>query len=357
MRQLVDGKNEDTHGGSCCYGGPDGYDSYDALLRINKKAGASLRTVRGQTFLPGDYKIFKLKSPPSPKDDEPSFVSGASSESKPIEPGSLADVQLMLFEKLARLQVHDDGHGRVRIEAKQAAYELSPRDALVNLVWGHGFREEQARAMLKEAQAQGVHRLAAKFFVKYADPYPLQQSSPSAPAFPAEWRGTEPIGYGSVPSIYPQEEYQELPQLSAANTDPSIYDPFYKPDGQTSQVAQQAADSGQKDLFDVGVMQGMLKAVRPGPMIDRFAGDLTRALDRLCRIFFMLCWHQEDFEDHYGKQDMPELEDGVRNTIDSLGDTLLFIKKKTIQGGLDMYTGGAGVGNPSEPSIEEVARN
>ena len=46
-------------------------------------------------------------------------------------------------------------------------------------------------------------------------------------------------------------------------------------------------------------------------------------------------WHGEEFEDRYGKSDMPELEDSLRNSIESLGDVTLFLKEKTIESPFD----------------------
>jgi hypothetical protein len=81
-----------------------------------------------------------------------------------------------------------------------------------------------------------------------------------------------------------------------------------------------------------------------------------KALDKLGRILFMFYWHQEEFEDRYGKQDLPELEDSIRNAFEVLGDVVLFLKEKTVQSrsGVEM---GSGVGNTAEPNIEEAARS
>ena len=44
----------------------------------------------------------------------------------------------------------------------------------------------------------------------------------------------------------------------------------------------------------------------------------------------MFYWHNEEFKDRYGKQDLPELEDTLRNSFEILGDLVLFLKQKTI---------------------------
>ena len=106
--------------------------------------------------------------------------------------------------------------------------------------------------------------------------------------------------------------------------------------------------SGQKEVFDTAMISGMLKAVRQDSLVDRYLGDLLNALDKLGRILFMFYWHGEEFEDRYGKQDLPEIEDSLRNAFEVLGDVVLFLKEKAIEPGLEEL---------GEPNIEEAARN
>jgi hypothetical protein len=145
--------------------------------------------------------------------------------------------------------------------------------------------------------------------------------------------------------------------MDSNQTDPSVYDPFYSPDEKSMQVAQQAAASGQKEVFDVSMIGGLLKTVRQDTMVDRYLGDLMKALDKLGRILFLFFWHQEEFEERYSKDALPELEDALRNSFEALGDVTLFLKEKTVQGasGID-FSGGVG-GDSQEPGVKEVARN
>jgi hypothetical protein len=75
---------------------------------------------------------------------------------------------------------------------------------------------------------------------------------------------------------------------------------------------------------------GMLRAVRDDSLVDRYMGELSKGLDKLGRILFMFYWHGDRFADRYGKSDMPELEDSLRNAFEMLGDVILFLKQKTI---------------------------
>jgi hypothetical protein len=95
-------------------------------------------------------------------------------------------------------------------------------------------------------------------------------------------------------------------------------------------VAQQAARTGQREVMDAGMLGAMLKTVRTESMVDKYLGDLAKGMDRLGRILFQFYWHGEEFEERYGKADMPELEDGLRNSFEGMGDILLSLKRKAI---------------------------
>ncbi len=95
-------------------------------------------------------------------------------------------------------------------------------------------------------------------------------------------------------------------------------------------------------------MSGLLKSVRKDTLVDRNLGDLMKAIDRLGRLLFAFYWHQEDFAKQYGKNKLPEMEDGIRNAFETVGDVVLFLKEKSVNtNDMDM----------SDPDIEEAARN
>ena len=125
-------------------------------------------------------------------------------------------------------------------------------------------------------------------------------------------------------------------------------DPMQNVDPGAMQAATDAAGQGQKEIFDTAMIGSMLKAVRQDSLVDRYLGDLMKALDRLGRIMFMFYWHNEEFMERYGKQDLPELEDTLRNSFETLGDLTLFLKQKTV----DPFGGGEQMG---EPELEDAA--
>jgi len=331
---------------------------YGALLVVNKRKDCKLRAVNGELHVPeADFKFLRLKSPPKPKKDEDSILSccpsvscdESGSEPKPITPGDLKDLQLLFTEKTARVKLLGDAHEVSITTEKTGSARLPYGQALFHLIRVHGCSEAGATEMLKAAQAKGRVRAPVVYRLKYANGYPGMEG-PNAPAIPQPMYGSEAIGYNNVNAIYPQEEEIPVPGMSSHRTDPRIYDPFLRitPDQQAMGMAQQAGQEGQKEVFDTAMISGMLKAVRQDTLVDRYLGDLMKAVDKLGRLLFMFYWHQEEFSERYGKSDLPELEDSLRNAFETLGDVVLFLKEKTIEPGLD---------DIQDPTIEDAARN
>ena len=334
---------------------------YGAKLFLNKRPDSEVRAVSGELHIPDKLKIIKIKSPPKPKKDEgccrhsimggpmgdEDDYDGTGSSPSPIKPGDIADIQLHFTQKTARMKIYSD-HNEVTITTEKTGNDrMSPLKGVLALVRQHGLTEKAAREMIKTAQRKGQE----VFRIKYAQPFPHAETTgpgPNSPQFPAPETGTENHGYRMSPSIYPQEEFLSVEGLQSDLTDPKIYDPFLMPDQNAVSMATQAGEQGQKEVFDVGMISGLLKSVRQDSLVDRYLGDLMKALDRLGRMLFMFYWHGEEFEERYGKHDLPELEDSIRNAFETLGDVTLFLKEKTIDGGEDEM---------GDPSIEEVARN
>lgn len=345
------------------------YSPWNAKLTVNRRKGSHLRSSNGELSVPEGFKVLKVKDPPKPKQDDDLLTGccpasfGESDEGKeaPIRPGNIIDVQLAVQKEARALSVLDLGGNEVYVRGIHGEERMSKKAALLSLVRDHGLREGPARTILKQAEALSRQRRPATVLVKYAYGYgntDLQQGAPTAPAIPEPPYGTEQMGPNSVQSIYPQEEFQPVEGMQASQTDPSVYDPWYQPDTQATQIAQQAAAGGQKEVFDTSSISSLLKAVSQESLVDKYMGPLMKALDALGRILLLSYWHAEDFQERYGKADMPEFQDGLRNTFAGLGDTLLYAMEREVRGRHE-FNAAASVGpaDRADPDMTDVARN
>jgi hypothetical protein len=319
---------------------------------FNKREGTSFKSMRGTLYVPSNVKVMKIADPEKCKKCDCTRENckcdyfSYPDEPQPLTPGNLADLQLQILQKTAELKIWHDANEVVINRTRMAKLA-----GLVHLIRDHGFTERAARRMLKESELTNGKR----YRVKYAQPYPGMYEAmqgPGAPPMPdyAMQPGDPMSGY--APMAPTQNDFIGVPEMSAQQTDPSVYSnsPEALPDQQSVQTADQAAQTGQKEVFDSSMIAGMLKSVKDATLVDRYLGDLMKALDRLGRIYFLFLWHNEEFMERYGKSDLPELEDGLRNSFEGLGDLVLFLRAKSVSP-LE------GTGELGEPTVDNSALN
>lgn len=346
----------------------DAPSTYDALLCVNKegKQGTKIRAIGGELRIPSTFKFLRLSAPPTPKEDDNSLMgdccgcpSTSSSEKTPIRLGKIEDIQLLFHEKTARVKVFNNGTD-VYISSPIGEQRLTKKAALLDLIGTHGFREKVAREILSYSEQKGNAIYRAIYAPGYgpekkaAPNMSMLAGGPKAPTYEDYGDDRQSESYGprnSAMTQYPSEQHQQVDEMSSSNTDPDTWDNwqnYQAEDFQNSmQVAQQAGQTGQKEVFDTSMISGMLKSVRQDSLVERHLGSLVEALDALGRILFNFYWHGEEFSDRYGKSDLPELEDSLRNAFEALGDITLFLKEKTIESPFE----------EGDVDLEETSRN
>lgn len=331
--------------GCCGVGGED-------AVHLTNKEGGKLRAMGGQLYVPGGFRLLTLKADQDKDDERPRNYYGYRSDPSPIQLGKLVDVERAIYEKTAALKLTHTG-SVVTVNG----HPMHPDYAVVHLVRDWGLKEAQARACLKHARADravnyrvdllpGLPRDPAASHVSdlrvidhmmkaaYGEGMdPSMFGGSTAPPMPAPPTGMEPTLTGGVSAQYPQQEQLPVytspdPSGAAAQMDPRMPP---QPDPYASGAAMQAAQTGQREVFDTAMVGGLLKAVRDDTMVDRYLGDMMKGLDRIGRVLFSFYWHGEEFQDRYGKKDMPELEDSLRNAFEQVGDVVLFLKQKTVE--------------------------
>lgn len=324
--------------------------AYGAMLYVDKEGpeGKKIRAIAGELRIPHTFKFLRLSKPET---GDNGFLMPACcqdrSDKPPINLGKIDDIQLLFTEKTARMKVFNNGTD-VHITTPLGSEQLSKQVGLFNLVRKHGLREKVAREILKVAEQRGhvIYR------IKYAPGYGTEKQAnpnystlaggPNAPLDTdfAEERSVEDYGpNNAVPTQYGGETAYSVDGMSSDSTDPGVWDNwqnYTREDmDKTMQTAQQAGQNGQKEVFDTAMISGMLKSVRQDSLVERYLSTLVESVDALGRLLFNFYWHQEEFEDRYGKSDMPELEDSIRNAFEAVGDVTLYLKEKTIESPFD----------------------
>ena len=194
-----------------------------------------------------------------------------------------------------------------------------------HLVEMAGLSGEDAEFLVTEARPRKSERL----FLKLAADYQNfgNGDAPRQAYFPDPILGNERGIDASI--MYPQTVLQNIGMIDPSNR--QIYRDFRYIDEPSKDLAFRAASKGQKEVLDVSVISGLIKTMDIGDAVDGYIGDLLLGLDRIGRILFMFYWHYDKFKERYGSQDMPELEDNLRNVFVNLGELALFLKQKTIE--------------------------
>lgn len=315
-------------------------------VRFTGKAGTAInRRENGELWFPEDVKIIVLKSPPKEEDAKNDCCYHDSSDPGPLDPGDLSDVLFEVHNNTYPLKVFSNGSD-LTLRSKEQTGNMSKASAIVSLVLDHGLTEKAAVEIVDRAEKNPVK--GCSLLIKSAAPSANMLGGPNAPSFPEPPVGYDPMTGGK----YPTQESNEwgVPVQDVINTQGKRedYNPTIQPDHTALQQVMQSAQTGEKEVFDTTLLGGLLKSVRDDSVIDRYLPDLMKGMNALGRLLFSFYWHQDQFGDRYGKADLTEIEDGLRNAFEGIGEILLTLKARTVNSTLDEGMG-------SSDDLEDIA--
>ena len=312
-------------------------------LELTDDAGKAKKTDYRTMVIPSNFKAIKLY------ERDGSGKTGRENEQVMEDLfvlGSLSNLDdAMQKSAFHRLTVASDDQGLqyyLRLNRNNPTPVMGYKQAYCELVGRLGLSIEDTEAVLKEASEQFKSRRLVKL---------AQQSSlvgvnmpPPRDATPA----TDP--YTGIPMFQtPYEQNQVgsmtgLPPKPNANQYGINIGGEAEMDQQAQQLADQAAQAGQKQVFDLASIGGLSKSYDTGAMIDSYVPELMQALDRLGRILFLYYWKNEDFAERYGTGDIAEMEDLIRSVFKSFGELVLKLRQKSIDADSpNMIDSGSGV--------------
>ena len=62
--------------------------------------------------------------------------------------------------------------------------------------------------------------------------------------------------------------------------------------------------------------------------VIEYVPSFVSTLDKLGRMLFLIMWDTDKFEKMYGRDQLPELMDLVKNVFNNLGDLVIFLKRR-----------------------------
>ena len=95
-----------------------------------------------------------------------------------------------------------------------------------------------------------------------------------------------------------------------------------------AQLAEFAQSSGQRHVFEHGVVVQLAKTYDSNDLVSSYLDDLLQGLDKLGRILFLIYWKPEDFAERYGDDDITTMENMLVSSFKSYGETVLELIKR-----------------------------
>jgi hypothetical protein len=162
----------------------------------------------------------------------------------------------------------------------------------------------------------------------YQEPYIDQQHGQfnGVPSLPDEGGLTRGIADGS--------EIQRATAQGAEGAEGAEGSPEgeMKPiDQQAQELAAQAAEAGQRHVFDQAAIGGLSKVYDTSAVVDSYIPNFMDTLDRLGRVLFLFYWKHDEFNGRYGSDDVVEMEDRLRGVFKELGELTLKLKEKAVR--------------------------
>lgn len=313
------------------------------ILIQNNRTGA-INRVASTIFVPSNAKVVKV----SVKARKDKYSINPSNAGMSM-PASMQNVENFLWKNNSGIPLKLYSNGTeysITVGNNDSAIKtaglVTYANALNHLTRELGVHGDTAQEMLKQANAHAYKKQHNHYFLTFAPGYPNFNFTKSATPIPYPEDTMSAPGledYGSTaydtsigaPVQGPVNVSGPVQGMLPVSADQQLYDPNPQLDNNPWDSAQQAAQMGQKDVFDTALIGGLVKTVDSNMLIDRYVGDLILGLDRIGRIIFLFYQHNDKFKTRYGQSDLIELEDSLRNTFKSIGDLVMFLKQKTLE--------------------------
>ena len=234
--------------------------------------------------------------------------------------GKFAEVVKLYSDGLQLNIVSDDIDTTIPVTSQKRAYEVLMRDL--------GLGASDAEEMLKTA-SERTHK-ANRYYV-----FTPEAEKTAAPFDQVGQTGIDPWLGVPIQDSDDGSFIDQLPEHQAQTDDQAYrhqpgendaFEQYYKDD---MARMEQAAETGQKDVFDAGALGSLINTQNVGDEIDSYVPNLISAVDKLGRTLFLIYWHSDEIQERYGQQEVKNLEDNVKSVFSLLGETVLDLKKQS----------------------------
>jgi hypothetical protein len=278
----------------------------------------------GEIIVPKNVRYFSLKRDYDCVEDAGPVV----------EPNAYAATLRALHVKTADFKVAAYS-GAWIVDSSKGRHEIPRHDLVPFLVETYGLAEKAA----EEVEEVVTRRGAFQCRIKLADPM-LERSlgnvggGKTAPGDPGYTAGGEELAFGRYPSFTTQTDFSPMPVDYKDRK--SLEDIMRPADAdmdlkRVTNVAQQAAAGGYKQVFDVGMFSAIADFNAIDEESQRSIRKFTQTMTSAGKLYLMFCYHPEETQDRYGKTEAPQIRDALLKLNETAGDVALYLKDKKLK--------------------------
>lgn len=108
-------------------------------------------------------------------------------------------------------------------------------------------------------------------------------------------------------------------------------DQWNAPNKEDLDFLQRASDSNSRQVFDPAMIGVIVRTSRSQSIVQEYVPELVDNLDRMCRLLLLFYWHNREFSEEYGIDEMADFEDLLLSTIKSTAKVVLFLKQRAVE--------------------------
>ena len=294
----------------CCCGG-----SYQTVnLRSIKLKDAKVDRAGDTVYVPDSYKFIEIKESGYYMDDD----------DVEIRPGDFSTVIDALSDKGGLKAIFEKSNNDLVASIEDKSASFSNRGDFVFYLCDTMRLPLVSSEKIASKLIEGKRPFQAIFMPKVAaGGYPEVVDPNTATGATREGTPIEEEGTYSQEMIPPSP-----PQVPA--TDPS-FGSWDQPSSEDLSLLERASNSNSREVFDPAMIGILVRTTRAESIVQEYIPEFVDNLDRMIRLLLLFYWHNADFADSYGIDEMADFEDLLLSTIKTTGKTILFLKQKAVE--------------------------
>ena len=282
-------------------------------IKIKEVGGDTTRIGRvgNVVYVPSSFRLFKLNGDRY----------WNSKEIKKVTPGSFSGVLEALTRSGAEKVLFEKEAMDAKVLHNDVASSFSDRgDFVFHLCKNFDFAVETSEKIASELWDKKKRQLSVAFLRKRAYP---EVPDPNVAA------GTARDGTPQEQQASATEKMLPATQAQLPATDPS-FGMWKQPTPEDIAFLERAADSNSREVFDPAMVGILVRTTRSQSIVQEYIPEFVDNLDRMIRLLLLFYWHNAEFAENYGIDQMAEFEDLLLSTIKNTGKTILFLKQKAV---------------------------